>query len=148
MKYLKLFLNISLIFFIIEYFGLAVKALSVNIKPEHYNISLNQRSLNDTLFTGKCHIFIKIYQPTLNIRFHAQEPRVSIMNLDLIKLNSLKKQKWTRYVYDNKSHIVDFYFIDWILPGAYLLQIEFFTIIDNDEESVFKISYTHAENET
>jgi len=62
MEYLKLFLNKSLIFFIIEYFGLAVKvSLLVTIRSEHYNISLNQRSLDDNLFTGTCHIFIKIY---------------------------------------------------------------------------------------
>jgi len=149
MKYLKLYLNKNLILFIIEYFGLAVKASLLNtIMPEHYNISLYQESHDDILFTGRCHIFITIYQPTLNIRLHAQEPQVTIFNFNLIELNSLTKQKLKKEVYDKKSHILDYYFIDPLLPGDYLLQMEFITIIDNAEESLFKTSYTNAENKT
>jgi len=150
MEYLKLFLNKSLIFFIIEYFGLAIKAsLLDTIRPEHYNISLNQRSLDDTLFTGRCHIFIKIYQPTLNIRLHAQQPQVTVLTFHLSEINSSKEQKWKEKVYDNKSHILDYSFIDWLSPGNYLLQMEFYTIIDNAGESLFKTSYINGiENET
>jgi len=149
MEYIKLFLNKSLIFFIIEYFDLAVKASvsQIAIRPEHYNISLNKRSLNDTLFTGKCHIFIKIYQPTLNIRLHAQQPQVTILTFHLREINSLREQKWKKNVYDNKSHILDYYFINQLSPGDYLLQVEFYTIIDNAGESLFK-TYTNAGNET
>jgi len=148
MEYLKLFLNKSLIFFMIEYFGLVVKAsLLVTIKPEHYNISLQQESFDDILFTGTCHIFIKIYQPTLNIRLHVQQPPVTVFTFDLTKLNSLRKQKWKKKVHDDKSHILDYYFIDQLLPGDYLLQMEFVTIIHKAEESLFNI-YTNARNET
>jgi len=149
MEYLKLFLNKSLILFIIEYFGLAVKAsLLSTIKPEHYNISLQQRSLDDISFTGTCHIFIKIYQPTLNIRLHAQKPQVTVLIFHLSEIISLKEQKWKKYVYDNKSHILDYYFINKLLPGDYLLEMAFYTIIDNTGENLFKISYTNAGNET
>jgi len=148
MKYLKLFLNKSLIFFIIEYFGLAIKAsLLVTIKPEHYNISLNQKSLDDPLITGRCYIFIKIYQPTLNIRLHAQQPQVTVLTFHLSEINSLREEIWKKKVYDDKSHILDYYFIDRLSPGVYLLQMDFYTIIDNVGENLFK-TYTYAENRT
>jgi len=141
MEYFKLFLNKSLIFFIIEYLGLVVKAsLLVTIRPKHYNISINQVSLDDTLFIGKCHIFITIDQPTLNIRLHAQQPQVTVLTFQLTKINSLRKQ-------NNKSHILDYYFINELLPGDYLLQMKFNTIIDAGE-NLFKTSYTNAGNET
>jgi len=149
MKYLKLFLNKSLIFFIIEYFGLAVETSLLNtIRPEHYNISINQESLDDNLFTGTCHIFINISQPTLNIRLHAQQPQVKVLTFHLIKLNSLREQKWNIKVYDKINHILDYYFIDYLLPGDYLLQMEFYTIIDNAGESLFKTPYINAGNKT
>jgi len=148
MEYLKLFLNKNLISFIIDiYFGLTVKASLLNtLRPEHYNISINQQSFDVNLFTGICHIFIDIYQPTLNIRLHAQLPQVKVLTFHLTKLNSLREQIWMKKVYDNKSHILDFSFYDQLLPGNYLLQMEFKTIIDNDE-SLFKTSYTNAGNE-
>jgi len=149
MKYLKLFLNKNLIFFIIEYFGLAVKASLLTVIPEHYNISLYQKSHDDTLITGKCHIFITIYQPTLNIRLHAQQPQVTVLNIDLTKLNTSRKEKLKKVMYDIKSHILDYYFIDQLLPGDYLLQMEFITIIDDTGESLFKtFFYTNAGIET
>jgi len=66
----------------------------------------------------------------------------------LNEINSSREQKWKEKVYDNESHILDYYFIDRLSPGDYLLQTEFYTIIDNAGESLFKTSYTNAENET
>jgi len=146
MKYLKLFLNKSLIFFFIEYFGLAVEtSLLSSIRQEHYNISI--KSL-DNNFTGICHIFINISQPTLNIKLHAQQPQVTILTLNLTKLNTLRETKWNVNVYENINHTLNYYFTDYLLPGDYLLQIEFCTIINNAGESLFKIPYTNARNET
>jgi len=150
MRHLKLLVNNSLIFLIIAYFDLAIEASipQIAIRPEHYNITLQQGSVDNILFYGRSHIFIRVYQPTLNIKLHAQQPQVTVLTFDLRKIDSLKEQKWKTYVNDKKNHIINYHFIEELLPGHYLLLVEFHTIIDNAGESLFKTSYTNAENET
>jgi len=150
MRHLKLLLNNSLIFLIIAYFNLAIEAsvLQIAVRPEYYNITLHQLSFENILFYGRSHIFIKVYQPTLNIKLHAQQPQVTVLTFHLSEINSLNEQIWKMYDYDKENHILNYHFFDELLPGHYLLLVEFHTIMDKAAESLFKISYTNAGNET
>jgi len=150
MKHLKLLVINSLIFLITAYFGLAVEASvsQIAIRPEHYNITLFQQgSFDDNLFYGRSHIFIKVSQPTLNIKLHAQ-PQITVLTFHLSEINSLKEQKWKKFVYNKTNHILNYHFIDELLPGHYLLLVDFYTnLIDNTGEDLFKTSYTNVGNE-
>jgi len=66
----------------------------------------------------------------------------------LSEINSLKEQKWKKFVYNKTSHILNYHFIDELLPGYYLVLVEFYTnLINNTGEGLFKTSYTNIGNE-
>jgi len=122
--------------------NLTLDGLPDYIIPNHYNILLYQER---NFFNGTCYIFITIDRPTRNIGFHAQK-HLEINDYVLTKINSLNFYTPKNWIYYNKNHIFYLVFADELIPGHYILRLNFTTYLDySDEKGLFKTNYTNEE---
>ncbi|XP_070155699.1 aminopeptidase N-like [Polyergus mexicanus] len=110
------------------------------IQPNYYILSIQFTEAKH--FSGDCNVHIKINRPTWSISLHAQQPKIKIKNIILIK-------EWvhifgvpyywvpTSSTYNNESHILAFHFPKKLSEGFYLLKMKFDATL-NDGESIFK----------
>jgi len=145
MTLLKLLLSSGFIFLNILTtfeFNLTLNGLPDYIKPNHYNILLYQER---NFFNGTCYIFITIDRPTRNIGFHAQKPHLEINDYVLTDINSSNFYTPKNSTYYNENHIFDLVFVHELIPGHYILRLNFTTYLESDEKDFFKTDYTNEE---
>ncbi|XP_011250719.2 aminopeptidase N [Camponotus floridanus] len=121
--------------------------LPKHIIPYHYNIQMlwpdDQPEI--TNFLGECRVYIKINHPIRRISLHAQKPQINITSA-FLKKNANMIEKEIQYIpqnetkYNDKSHILNFYFAEEIPNGDYTFVMMFISFLNNDNESIFKLS--------
>lgn len=121
--------------------------LPKHIIPYHYNIQMlwpdDQPEI--TNFLGECRVYIKINRPTRRISLHAQKPQINITSA-FLKKNANRIEKEIQYIpqnetkYNDKSHILIFFFAEKIPSGYYFFVMKFISFLNDDNESIFKIS--------
>jgi len=134
-KFLKLLLISSIIFLYALYavYGLKNAQLPDYIIPKHYDIHLNQETIDSDFFSGTCSVSIKVNHPTHYIYFHAQEPQIYIYSFLLSDVYSPNSTLYipNNYTYDNKSHIFNLYFTNKLSRHIrYILEVQFITFLD------------------
>lgn len=119
--------------------------LSDNIKPIHYNIEFTL-NIEEGIYHGKSNISIEISKATRYIELHSVN--VAITETTLINKNVQQSQKnkelfykSSHNSYDKDTNIFIIHFSDQLLPGNYILNIEFFGEATNNTNGLFRTSY-------
>ncbi|GAB1860181.1 Aminopeptidase N [Camponotus japonicus] len=163
MIFLKLLLNTILLYNILIFMGTIASFPEENSKndanfthtyrlpnhtiPYHYNIQIlwpdDQPEI--TNFLGECCVYIEINHPTRRISLHAQKPQINITSA-FLKKNANNIEQEIQYIpqnetkYNDKSHILNFYFAEKIPSGYYFFVMKFISFLNDDNKSIFKIS--------
>lgn len=128
-------------------------SLLSSIKPTHYNIELIL-PIEEDIYRGESNISIEIYEETQHIELHlanlvVTESTLINENLQESK-NNIKKSvyKPIRYSYTHETNSFIIYFNDKILPGNYILNLEFLGKATNNTEGLFRTSYKNEKGNT
>lgn len=100
------------------------------IIPQHYNIKIvpHATPYKQNIYYGECGVSIKILRPTHTINLHSNVQ--CITDVDLTD-NPPRFQQYgnkemiiykpIKHLYDNKTHIVEFSFMNELSSGRYIL---------------------------
>lgn len=123
-----------------------------NVKPIHYTIELIL-PIKEDIFRGESNVSIEIYAKTQHIELHSAN--LVITKTTLIKKNIQKSKnnieksvyKPIKFSYIHKTNTYIMYFIDKILPGDYILNINFVGKATNNTKGLFRTSYKNEEGD-
>lgn len=139
-----IFLKLLLIGGLIFYAAAAVLAdkhsfkLLDYIKPEHYNIKMvpHFAPYKQNFYYGECNVNITILQPTYIINLHSNVHCITDAELtdnpprfQPYDNEEMIIYKPIKHLYDNKTHIVEFSFMNELSSERYILKMKFVGII-------------------
>ncbi|XP_014472137.1 PREDICTED: aminopeptidase N-like [Dinoponera quadriceps] len=157
MAFLRLFLNVSLIFIISTALPLDDDSgnssqtkvnyrLPDNVVPVHYNIKLIPYIVKDNFtFDGETNNDIVIRRATRELRLHALELTIdegvtSLVNSDgIVYIPEVHN-------YENVTEMLILEFNDELTPGRYILNLKFVGILNNNLTGFFRTGYYTEED--
>lgn len=121
--------------------------LSDNIKPTHYNIEFIL-NIEEGIYHGKSNVNITISEETQHIELHSINwaiTETTLINKDVRQSQKNKEliYKPSHYSYNKEINIFIIHFSNKLLPGNYILNVEFFSEATNDIKGLFRTSYNN-----
>lgn len=158
MAFLKILINVSLIFTAITAFpvdedsendlsAIANYHLPDNAVPVHYDIEVILHIEEDNFtFDGKSNIILEIRRATQNLSLHALDLTID-ETATLLDSNDIIIYTPTTHNYDNETEILTLQFDEELPPGIYSLNIQYVGILNDDLHGFFRTSYTNENGE-
>lgn len=118
----------------INLFKQDVYVQSVYVISKHYDIKL-RLYIEENISFGNCNISIKIFRPTQHIKLYSKvkyitdvtviddPPIFPVHDTEMIVYKPVKS------LYDNQMHIAEYFFMNELSSGHYILNIKFIDII-------------------
>lgn len=118
-----------------------------NVVPVHYDIELIPYiEENNFTFDGESHIIIEIGRATRDLSLHALDLMINEIATSLVS-SDIVVYIPTAHNYDNETQILTLHFDNELSSGAYILNMQFVGILNDELHGFFRTSYINEKGE-